>query len=115
MSKEVKKKALNEVVNPVEGGLYQLGCDRLSVIAVGQYAGLLAVVSRMNNGDCLTIWPLRHWQIEYGRGKLLSIDKTVSQNIVRGHGHWLGAGCLVSQVSGNILLQDSEVLSNADW
>lgn len=91
---------------PVEGGSYKVGNVVLSVIAVGRYCGRMAVVSRINNSDRLTVWPIELWMVEYGSGSLVGVDPELSSSLVRGHGYWLGIGCLVTQVNGELFLTE---------
>ncbi len=96
---------------PVEGGRYLVGRDVLTVIAIGKYCGRTAVVSRVNEGNRLTFWPCELWAIEYANGLLIGIDATVAKSPVRGFGHWLGYGCLVSQLDGELFIGDLEALN----
>lgn len=92
---------------PVEGGIYQVGDLRITVIAVGQYCDRRAVVSRINDTDRLSICPIEIWRVEYGAGQLLSVDERVSKQILRGAGSWLvSIDCLVAQHDGELFLSE---------
>ncbi len=97
---------------PVEGGRYQVGQNSLLVVAIGHFDGRLAVVSRLNGGDRLSIWPVEHWVVEYAGGRLLGVDELLPASILRGSGNWLGIGCLVSQVDGELILSELEVFDD---
>lgn len=93
-------------LEPCDGGRYLVGQMLVEVIAFGRYCGRNAVVSRIGGGDRLAIWPREIWMVEYGSGSLVGVDMDLSRSLVRGHGYWLGIGCLVTQVNGELFLSE---------
>ena len=100
------------LATPIEGGRYQVGSDQIQVLAIGRYRDQVTVVSRVNASQRLAIWPLAHWFAAYGAGRLLGIDMSVGETMLRGCGHWLGLGLLVVKVDDEISLTEMEALDD---